>query len=100
MTNGGEDTVVPPEDQASPFVEAARESGMPVTYLYYPDEPHDYRQSANWDSFMAVAERFLAQHLGGQYEPYGDSLAGDTSMEVIAGAEHIPGLDEALQQAL
>ncbi|GMW03826.1 MAG: peptidase [Candidatus Hydrogenedentota bacterium] len=96
MTNGGEDRIVPHNTQADPFVEKAKAAGAPLTYLYYPDEPHDYRRAENWISFWAVAEKLLAEHLGGQCEPYGNDLRGVTSMEVVAGEQFVPGLAEAL----
>ena len=41
---------------------------------------------------MAVAEAFPARCLGGRYQPVGDDFAG-SSIEVLAGAEEIPGLE-------
>jgi hypothetical protein len=41
-------------------------------------------------------EAFLAECLGGRSQPFGDSFAG-SSMRVPAGAEFVPGLEEALQ---
>jgi hypothetical protein len=40
-------------------------------------------------------EAFLAQHLGGRYEPVGKDFAGST-IQVLAGAEEVPGLGKAL----
>lgn len=47
-------------------------------------------------SFNAVAEQFLAEHLGGRAEPVGNDFAGST-IEVRAGADHVKGLAEALK---
>jgi hypothetical protein len=47
-------------------------------------------------SFFAVAEAFLAQHLGGSYEPIGDDFKGST-IQVEAGADQIPGVKESLR---
>jgi dipeptidyl aminopeptidase/acylaminoacyl peptidase len=96
MTNGGEDKIIPHLTQADPFVDKAKARGAKLTYLYYPNEQHDYSQAANWISFWAVAEHFLAKHLGGQSEPYGNDLGGATSMKVVTGEEFVPGLAEAL----
>ncbi|NUM52991.1 MAG: S9 family peptidase [Candidatus Hydrogenedentes bacterium] len=96
MTNGGQDRVNPHKTQADPFVEKAKARGAPLTYLYFPDEQHDYRRPENWIAFWAVAERFLAEHLGGQCEPFGDDLRGATSLQVVAGEQFVPGLAEAL----
>jgi hypothetical protein len=46
-------------------------------------------------SFNAVAEAFLAEHLGGQYEPVGDDFKG-SSIHIPAGADQVPGIKEAL----
>jgi hypothetical protein len=68
-----------------------------VTYLLYPDEPHDFRRDENWVSLFAIAERFFHDHLGGRYEPIGNDLRG-SSLEARAGGELIPGLLLALNQ--
>ena len=38
---------------------------------------------------------FLAEYLGGRCEPFGGDLNG-SSLQALAGAEDIPGLQEAL----
>jgi dipeptidyl aminopeptidase/acylaminoacyl peptidase len=90
LTQGGKDTIVHPY-QADRFAEAMKAAGKPLTYLFYPDEPHDYNRPENWASFWAVAERFLHEHLGGRYEPPGHDLE-HTSLEIRLGRELIPGL--------
>jgi hypothetical protein len=42
-------------------------------------------------AFAAVAEAFLAKHLGGRSQPIGDDLAGST-IRIETGVELIPGL--------
>ncbi len=90
---GGQDDLVPHHIQTEPFVNRLNQLGKPVTYLFYPDEPHDYQQRENWLSFWSVAERFLADHLGGDFEPYGDDL-GQGSLRIECGAENVSGLAE------
>jgi hypothetical protein len=46
-------------------------------------------------SFNAIAEAFLAAHLGGQAEAIGHDFAG-AKFEVGEGASHVPGLPAAL----
>jgi hypothetical protein len=41
-------------------------------------------------------EAFLAEHLGGRYEPVGKDFQGST-IQALAGAEQVPGLVEALK---
>ena len=43
--------------------------GIPVAYLLYPDEGHGFARPENNIAFRAVAENFLARHLGGRAEP-------------------------------
>lgn len=91
LTHGGLDLVIPKE-QADAFARAAHAAGAPVTYLVYRTEPHDYRAGARV-SFWAAAERFLAEHLGGRYEPYGEDLRS-AEVVVAVGGERVPGLEE------
>jgi hypothetical protein len=53
-------------------------------------------QNANWISFRAVVEHFLAKDMGGQSEPYGADLGGATLMKVVTGEKSVHGLAEAL----
>ena len=77
------------------MVEVFVENGVEVTYLLYPDEGHGLLRPENNRSFWAVAEVFLAECLGGRYQPLSDELVA-SSVQVVAGAEHIPGLEQAL----
>jgi len=69
-----------------------QQHGIPVTYVYYPDEGHGLGRPENRRSFTAVAEAFLAAHLGGHGEPVGNDFQNST-IEFRAGRELIPGLD-------
>lgn len=71
--------------------------GLNVTYALYPDEGHGFHRPENRTSFNAIAEAFLARHLGGRMEPIGDDLAG-ASLVVPAGAGAIDGLVEVLPE--
>ncbi len=95
IAQGGKDEIVH-QGQADRFVAAMREHKKPVTYVLYPDEPHDLREPESWVSFFAIAERFFHEHLGGRYEPIGDDLRG--GMEIRAGGELIPGLSAAIDR--
>ena len=85
------------ESESSQIVRAMEEKDIPVTYLLYPDEGHGFASVTNAHSFIAIAEAFLAQCLGGRYEPMSDGFFG-SSITVPVGAEHIPGLENALVQ--
>jgi hypothetical protein len=74
-----------------------QDADIPVTYLLYTDEGHGFARPENRLSFYAVTDAFLAEHLGGRYEPIGDDFEG-TSITVPVGAEEVPGLAEALSE--
>ena len=78
--------------ESDQIVEAMKESGIPVTYVLYPDEGHGFTKPENNLSFMAVAEAFLARCLGGRFEPIGDDFEG-SSIQVLAGELDVPDLE-------
>jgi len=80
-----------PKQESDQIVQSMQGHNIPVTYLLYPDEGHGFARPENSVSFWAVMEAFLAEHLGGRYEPVGDDFDG-ASIEVLAGAEQVPGL--------
>jgi dipeptidyl aminopeptidase/acylaminoacyl peptidase len=88
---GANDVRVKPSESEQ-IVAAMQRHGIAVTYVFYPDEGHGFRRPENRRSFAAVAEAFLATHLGGRCEPVGDDFNGST-IEFRAGRELIPGLD-------
>ena len=63
--------------------------------MLYPEEGHGFAVPENRISFYAIAEAFLAAHLGGRAEPIGQDFAG-AKFEVGEGASHVPGLEAAL----
>ena len=81
--------------ESDQIVNAMKERGIRVTYLLYPDEGHGFARPENSLSYMAVAEAFLAKCLGGRFEPIGDDFEG-SSIQVLAGADDVPGLREGL----
>jgi dipeptidyl aminopeptidase/acylaminoacyl peptidase len=80
------------QSEADQIVEAMQAKNIPVTYVLYPDEGHGFDRPENRMSFYAVTEAFLAQHLGGRYEPIGDDFE-NSSIQIPVGAEHVPGLE-------
>ena len=62
--------------------------GLPVTYVVFPDEGHGFKRPENDLAYHAIAEAFLARHLGGRAEPVGLDVEG-SSAEIRAGAEVI-----------
>jgi len=88
--------VLPAESEQ--IVGAMQARSIPVTYVLYPDEGHGFARPENNQSFFAIAEAFLAECLGGRFEPIGDDLNG-SSLQVVTGAEGVPGLAEALEKS-
>lgn len=81
--------------EADQIIEAMRAKTLPVTYVLYPQEGHGFAVPENGLSFNAIAETFLAAHLGGRCEPFGDDFHG-SEFEVREGAAYVPGLEKAL----
>ncbi|HMB58846.1 MAG TPA: prolyl oligopeptidase family serine peptidase, partial [Xanthomonadales bacterium] len=94
IAQGANDSRVP-QEQSDTVVQKMQEAGAEVTYAVYPDEGHGFLRPANSMAFYAIIEVFLHECLGGRYEPITDQIEG-SSVEVPVGAEHIPGLPEAL----
>ena len=82
--------------ESEQIVQAMQDKNIPVTYALYPDEGHGFARPENNLSFFAVTEAFLTGCLGGRHEPVGSDFEG-SSITVPAGAEHIPGLSEAIK---
>lgn len=55
--------------ESEQIVAALRERGIPHRYLLFEDEGHGFARPENRLRFYAEAERFLAEHLGGRFEP-------------------------------
>jgi dipeptidyl aminopeptidase/acylaminoacyl peptidase len=81
--------------EADQIVNAMKAKKIPVTYVLFPDEGHGFARPENRTAFYAVAETFLAKHLGGRYEPIGNDLKG-SSITAPEGASGVAGLAEAL----
>jgi dipeptidyl aminopeptidase/acylaminoacyl peptidase len=81
--------------EADQIVKAMQQKNIPVTYVLFPDEGHGFARQPNRTAFNAVAETFLAQCIGGSYQPIGDDFAG-SSITVPTGADHIQDLGAAL----
>ncbi|NCP15065.1 MAG: S9 family peptidase [Sphingomonadales bacterium] len=82
--------------ESDQIVAAMKSAGIPVTYVLYPDEGHGFARPENNIAFYAVAENFLAACIGGRAEPVGDALK-PSSAQIVEGAEHVNGLEAALE---
>ncbi len=83
------------EADTAAFVAALKAKRVPVTYAVFADEDHGLDDPANRTSFGVLTEIFLAQCLGGPFQPIGGDIVGST-MTVPVGAHHIYGLRDAL----
>jgi dipeptidyl aminopeptidase/acylaminoacyl peptidase len=83
--------------ESDQIVKAMQEAKIPVTYVLFPDEGHGFARPVNRLAFFAVAEAFLAKHLGGRYQAIGDTFGGST-ITVPIGADDVPGLKEKLKE--
>ncbi|WP_394847121.1 S9 family peptidase [Pendulispora brunnea] len=83
--------------ESDQIVKAMQAKSLPVTYVVFPDEGHGFQRPENRLSFFSVTEVFLAEHLGGSYQPEGDDFQG-SSMQVPAGASSVYGLEAALSK--
>jgi dipeptidyl aminopeptidase/acylaminoacyl peptidase len=90
IAQGMQDVRVAPAESEQ-MVTALKERGVPVTYVSFGDEGHGFSRPENRLAFFAVAEAFLAKHLGGRYQPVGQDFAGST-LKVETGRELVPGI--------
>lgn len=96
VAQGGNDPRVP-RSQSDELVAALERRDVPVTYLVFPDEGHEFSRTTNVLAFAAVEETFLGKCLGGAVEPIDDAL-NQSSIRVPVGAQRIPGLSAVLVQ--
>jgi dipeptidyl aminopeptidase/acylaminoacyl peptidase len=96
VEQGANDPIVK-RNESDQIVQVMQEKNLSVTYVLFSDEGHYIARPENNIAFYAVAESFLAQHLGGRFEFIDDDLKG-SSITVPVGAEEIPGLEVALSE--
>jgi len=82
--------------EADQIVAAMKKKNLPVTYVLFPDEGHGFARPENRTSFNAVTEAFLAEHLGGRFEPMSEDMEG-SSITIPEGAGHVPGLPKGIK---
>ncbi len=80
--------------ESDQIVKSMQSRDLPVTYVLYPDEGHGFARPENRLTFYGVAEAFLAEHLGGRYQPL--TSFENSSIHVPEGVEEVPGLEETL----
>lgn len=65
---------------------ALQSHGVPVVYVVFPDEGHEFVRPENDLAFRAIMEAFLARHLGGRAEGVDDDFNA-SSHQIRAGAD-------------
>lgn len=83
--------------ESDQIVAAMKAKKLPVTYVLYPDEGHGFARAPNRTSSYAISEGFLSKCLGGRYESVGNDFDG-SSVQVLEGADFVPGLADALKR--
>ena len=68
LVHGVNDSIVAASESDQVF-NKMKQKGLPVVYLSFPDEGHEISKFANTLCYLAYSEWFLAQFLGGGYEP-------------------------------
>jgi hypothetical protein len=84
--------------EADHMVKALKEKGIPVAYLLYPDGGHGFARPANNIAFCAVAENFLARHLGGPAEPIRPEELTKSTIEVKEVRPSFPCYNKPLRR--
>jgi YD repeat-containing protein len=74
--------------ESDQMVAAMKAKYIPVTYVLFPDEGHGFARPENNIAFNAIAEQFLAAHLGGRSETLKpEELARSTAKILEGGVE-------------
>ncbi|EEF58511.1 alpha/beta hydrolase family protein [Pedosphaera parvula] len=75
--------------ESEQIVAAIEKNGGSVTYVLYPDEGHGFARPENGTDFNARAEQFLAEHLGGCFEPMpADKIPGSSALVRVIKGRH------------
>lgn len=81
IIHGDNDSIVTKEESAQIYAELKR-LHKKVCYLSFHDEGHQIRRYANTDVYLAYAEKWLHDVLGGAYEPINTDLLKESSVKV------------------
>ena len=76
---GANDTRVP-QAESDQMVEMMNKHNVPVIYTLYKNNLEGLSDEVNKLSFYAIAERFLAKHLGGRFEPFDDEVLNNPNL--------------------
>ena len=71
--------------ESEQMVAALKAHNVPVTYVLFPDEGHGFVRPENSIAFLAIAEQFLATHLGGRAEALSPEELSRSTAQFLAG---------------
>jgi dipeptidyl aminopeptidase/acylaminoacyl peptidase len=72
--------------ESEQIVAAIEKNRGQAIYVLYPDEGHGFARPENRIDFQAREEKFLAEHLGGRFEPMqADPHPGATAVVRVIG---------------
>ena len=86
------------QQESDQIVKAMQAKGLPVTYVLFPDEGHGFAKPDNNIAFNAVVEVFLAEHLGGRFEPVTEELTNSTAIIVSKGDLDLPAEETSWEE--
>ncbi len=81
LVHGKNDHVVA-EKESEQIYKSMKASNKKVTYILFPDEGHRLAKFANEMMYLDHVERFLSQHLGGDYRPVDSGILSGSSAQV------------------
>jgi dipeptidyl aminopeptidase/acylaminoacyl peptidase len=84
------------KSESDRIVAAMQQKNIPATYVLFPDEGHGFVRPENRLAFFAVADIFLARHLGGRSEPISPEDFAGSTIQVPTGVDQLPALAPAL----
>lgn len=79
VMQGAKDIKVP-KTETDQMVEAMNKHNKLVIYTLYKNEGYSFYNESNIISFYAIAERFLAKHLGGKFESFDDRILNSSKI--------------------
>lgn len=78
--------------ESDQIVIALRDRGYPVEYLVAPDEGHGFARPVNNMAMVASAEKFLAKHLSGRYQPDMSEAVSIRLREITVDPKHVQAI--------
>ena len=81
LVHGKNDHVVA-EKESEQIYNSMKANSKKVSYILFPDEGHRFAKFANEMVYLDHAERFLSEHLGGDYRPVDSSILAGSSAQV------------------